>query len=336
MSLHPGALALILGTAGVMVMMFYASLLGIKLLIKWDLHSSSREQLILERKTYLISTIMNYVMGFEILSALLFVYTVDDIHVIFIGAMCATGSLNANPVGWYVLYAKIAAFFLGAIWIAVNLIDQRAEDYPLVRMKYAMLLAVSPFIALDAYLVWSYFVGLKPNVITSCCGALFNAEGGLVAGSLSSLPHKPMMILFYLSVGLFLANGIAAVRCRRSFFRYSMGCFSMLLFVVAITSIIAFISSYFYEIPTHHCPFDILQSGYHFIGYPLYFTLFGGVLSGILVGIFEPLKKIESLTEIIGMAQRRWAVLSMALIALFTVICSWPIVFSTFTMAGYS
>jgi hypothetical protein len=335
MILHPGVLALVMGAVGVTTMMLYASLLGIKIVRKWNIYSSSPEQLRLERKTYLISTIMNYVIGFEILSALLFVYTVDDIHPIFIGAMCATGSLNANPVGWYVLYAKIATFFLGAIWIAVNLIDQRAEDYPLVRMKYGMLLAITPFIALDTYFSWKYFVDLKPNVITSCCGALFSPEGSGVASSLSTLPLRPMMILFYLSVGLFLVNAVAAVRWDRRLFRCLMGYFSVLVFVVAIASIIAFISLYFYEIPTHHCPFDILQREYHFIGYPLYICLFSGVLSGLLVGIFEPLKKIGSLNQIIGKAQQRWTMISMALIAIFAIICSWPIVFSSFTMAEY-
>ena len=335
MIFHPGALALVMGAVGVSTMMLYASLLGIKIVSRWNIHSSSPQQLSLERKTYLISTVMHYVLGFETLSAILFVYTVDDIHPIFIGAMCATGSLNANPVGWYVLYAKMAAFFLGAIWIAVNFFDQRAEDYPLVRMKYCMLLAITPFIALDAYLSWSYFVNLKPNVITSCCGALFSAEGSVVAGSLSALPLRPMMIIFYLSVALFLINGVAVVRSGKGFLRYSMGCFSALLFVVSIASVIAFISLYFYEIPTHHCPFDILQRGYRFIGYPLYICLFSGVLLGLLVGIFEPLKKIGSLTEIIGKAQQRWAIISMALMAIFAAICSWPIVFSSFTMAEY-
>ena len=335
MILHPGVLSLLIGSLVVILMMLYSSLLGIRIVRKWNIDSSSPEQLALERKTYLISTIMNYVLGFEILSALLFVYTVDDIHRIFIGAMCATGSLNANPVGWYVLYAKIAAFFIGAIWIAVNYVDQRAEDYPLVRMKYSMLLAITPFIAIDGYLIWNYFVDLKPNVITSCCGALFSEGSNGVASSLSSLPVRPMMILFYLSVGLFLVNGMAAVRSDRSFFRYSMGYFSALFFVVAIASIVSFISLYFYELPTHHCPFDILQRGYHFIGYPLYICLFSGVLLGLLVGIFEPLKKIGSLTQIIGKAQRRWAIISMALIAIFAVISSWPIIFSSFTMAEY-
>jgi hypothetical protein len=198
-----------------------------------------------------------------------------------------------------------------------------------------MLLAVTPFIAIDAYLIWDYFVDLKPNVITSCCGALFSPEGSGVASELAALPLKPMMILFYLTAGLFLVNGAAVVRWNRRFIRYLMGCSAALLFVVAIASIITFISLYFYEIPTHHCPFCILQGGYHFIGYPLYICLFGGVLLGLLVGIFEPLKKIGSLTDIIAKTQQKWAIMSMVLIAIFTLICSWPIVFSSFTMADY-
>jgi len=41
-------------------------------------------------------------------------------------------------------------------------------------------------------------------------------------------------------------------------------------------AILSFISVYFYELPTHHCPFCILQKEYGYVGYPLYLTLFGG------------------------------------------------------------
>ena len=107
MILHPGVLSLIAGSLIVVAMLFHASMLGLKILDAWDINSSSALQLSLERKTYLISTIMNYALGFEIISAFLFIYTVDDIHRQFVGAMCATGSLNANPVGWDVLIVKI-------------------------------------------------------------------------------------------------------------------------------------------------------------------------------------------------------------------------------------
>ncbi|KPK23737.1 MAG: hypothetical protein AMJ61_15220, partial [Desulfobacterales bacterium SG8_35_2] len=92
MLFHPGILALVSGSALVTLMMLYAAVLGARVIGRWDFQSSSAYQLSLERKTYLISTIMNYVLGFQIISALLFIYTVDDIHRLFVGAMCATGS----------------------------------------------------------------------------------------------------------------------------------------------------------------------------------------------------------------------------------------------------
>jgi hypothetical protein len=333
--LHPGILSLIAGSLIVTAMMGYSSLLGFMILRKWDINSSSSEQLALERKTYLISTIMNYVFGFEIFSSLLFIYTVDDIHRIFVGAMCATGSLNANPIGWYVLYTKIVIFFISSIWIAFNYIDQRADDYPLVKIKYAMVFLITPVVLLDACLQLKYFMGLKPDIITSCCGALFSESGRGIASSLSSLPIKPVMVLFYVTVILFLLNAFSVLRFQNRILRYTLPVLSLLLFIVSLAAVVSFISLYFYEIPTHHCPFDILQSGYHFIGFPLYITLFGGVFFGIITGLVEPFKEINSLHAIIIKAQKKWTLLSIGLIILFTLIASWPIVFSSFTLEGY-
>jgi hypothetical protein len=335
MILHPGALSLIIGSLIVIAMMIYSSMLTLKILRKWNLSSSSSEQLSLERKTYLVSTIINYALGFVILSAFLFIYTADDIHRIFIGAMCATGSLNANPIGWYVLYTKVIVLFLSSIWIAFNYIDRKAENYPLVRIKYKMLLFITPFIVLDAYLQVEYFTGLKPDIITSCCGSLFSEGGEGIASSLSSLPVRPMMIIFYVTIGIFLLTSFLSLRFKNSVLKYALTMLSLVVFVVSIASIISFITLYFYKIPTHHCPFDIIQSDYHFVGYPIYITLFSGVFFGMVAGIFEPFKKISSVNIIIEDSQKRWIVLSMLLISIFTLICSWPILFSSFTLKGY-
>ena len=148
MILHPGILALIIGSTIVFVMMLYASIEGIRIISSWDFKSSSEHQLNLERKTYLISSIIKYVLGFEVLSTLLFIYTVDDIHSLFVGAMCATGSLNANPIGWYALYSKILVFFCASLWIMINNLDQNAEDFPLIRPKYAALIFIAILIGL--------------------------------------------------------------------------------------------------------------------------------------------------------------------------------------------
>ena len=64
----PGILALFLGSLLVSGMILYASFYGVQILRYWDIRSGSEIQLNLERRTYLISTIMAYAFGFQLLS----------------------------------------------------------------------------------------------------------------------------------------------------------------------------------------------------------------------------------------------------------------------------
>jgi len=313
--------------------MLYAAFLGFRILKHWDINSSSATQLSLERRTYLVSTIAGFMFGFEILSVLLYIYTVDDLHINFVGAMCATGSLNANPVGWWVLFTKIAIFFAASIWLALNHTDQQAEDYPLVKIKYRLLIAIIPLIILDSWLQMQYFLGLKPDIITSCCGALFSNESDSVAGSLIGLPILFSMFCFY---GLSLVFIISIILSFWSgLMRFVTTIIAPLFFLVSIGAIISFVSLYYYEIPTHHCPFDLLQKGDYFIGYPLYISLFGGTVFAFLPGITEPLRKVSSLSNLLPQKQKRWLIAALFLTILFVILCSWPILFSDFTLEGY-
>ncbi len=335
MILHPGILSLLIGTCIVVAMILYASFLGIRIIRHWDINSASMQQLELERKTYLISTVMNFVLGFELLSTFLFIYTVDAIHETFVGAMCATGSLNANPVGWYALYTKILIFFLASVWIGLNGVDQRAEDYPLTRIKYWMLLGIAPVVLVDGYLMLRYFLGLEPNRITSCCGSLFSESGAGVAASLASLPLVPSMVAFYLAICAFLAVLVLCLRTSNPLPKYLAAILAVLVLLVSLGSMVSFISLYFYELPTHHCPFDILQDHYHWIGYPVYFTLFTAVVFGLLIGVMQPFAGIKSLQPVIPGLQKKWARTAIGLTLLFTAITTWPILFSDFSMVGY-
>jgi len=333
--LHPGTLALLLGSGIVFVMVVYGSVLGTRVLSRWDFQSSSEEQLILERKTFLVSSIVRYALGFEAISALLFVFTVDDIHELFVGAMCATGSLNANPIGWSALYVKIAVLVVAPVWIALDHLDQRAGDYPLIRAKYVLLLLLTPLVGLDLYLQIRYFAGLRPEIITSCCGALFSESGSAVASELAGLPVVPMMWVFYLTVFFFIATNVFCMLHESGVVRYVLLALSIVLFVVSITAVISFISPYVYRLPTHHCPFDMFQVHYRFVAYPIYLGLFGSVLFGLLPGIFHPLKRVSSLAELIASAERKWLASSMITAGVFVAVVSWPVVFGAFTMTGY-
>ncbi len=336
MILHPGILALVGGTGIALFMLLYAGGLGVKILRKWDFRSSSEEQLLLERKTSLISTLVSAVLGLEIFSLFLFIFTVDEIHPLLTGAMCATGSLNANPVGWQVLLVKIAVFFAASIWLMLNLLDNRAEDLPLVKRKFAFLLPLVPLVGAEFYLQITYFLGLHPEVITSCCGSLFSRSGSGIPADLAGMEPVPAMAVFYGGAALFIGSGLSCFLSKAPVFRYLLAMTASLFFPIALVAVVSFISLYIYELPTHHCPFDILQKNYGFIGYPLYLGLFCATLFGVFPGIFQPLKKVASLKAEILRIERRWIFLALFFTACFLVLATWPILFGKLRLTVYS
>lgn len=124
----------------------------------------------------------------------------------------------------------------------------------------------------------NYFLRFKPNIITSCCGSLFSIEGSSLTSEIALLPSIPMKVIFYLSIVWTGALGVYYYFKGKGGYLFSSS--SAITFFLSVLSIISFISFYFYELPTHHCPFCILQKEYGYIGYPLYMALLGGAISG--------------------------------------------------------
>jgi len=105
--------------------------------------------------------------------------------------------------------------------------------------------------------------------------------------------------------------------------------------VFSFVAIISFISLYFYELPTHHCPFDLLQREYNYIGYPLYLSLFAAGITGAGAGVIDRFKDAPSLKSVIPSLQKRLCLFSMIGYIVFTLIATYPIVFSGFILEGY-
>jgi hypothetical protein len=328
MILSPAILALVAGSILVSMMVVAASWFGLQIVTSWDPGSGSERQLKMEKRTYLISNLMVYAFIFEILSFFLFIYSVDDLHRMFIGAMCAAGTLNVNEYGYLTLMIKMVVFILAGLWLIMNHADNKARDYPLIRKKYDYLLLLAPLVLVEASLQWAYFFNLKENVITSCCGIIFSAGPQQTEGPLSiimNLPIGPLQIAFYGTALLSMGLGVLFYR---GFYR--LGTFfsisSMAFFLTSIAALISFISLYIYELPTHHCPFCILQREYHHVGYLLYGTLLGGVISGAGVGILMPYRGISSLQKSLPSLQKRLAMLNIILTFIFTALVTWQII----------
>jgi hypothetical protein len=333
MIFHPAILALLVGSLLISSMLLYSSYHGLRILKKWDIKSGSEIQLDLERRTYLISTLMSYALGFQLLSLFLFIYTADHLAPLFVGAMCAAGSLNVNEWGYPTIILKVVNFILAGLWIIVNFTDNRAHDYPLIRNKYLFLLVVTPFILTETAAQGLYFAGLEPDIITSCCGTLFTASAEGATGGIVALPLVPVEIAFYGSMALTFGLGLTFYWKEKAAYLFSLS--SCVTFVMSIVAVISFISLYFYELPTHHCPYCILQREYGYVGYPLYLTFFGGAVFGLGVGAIMPFRNIESLKSVLPRVQRNLTVMSLASYGLFMLIVAYGILFSNLTLRGY-
>lgn len=327
---HPAILALISASLLTGLMLIYAGWYGTQILFKWDLNSGSERQLELERRTYLISVILSYALIFQIAALFLYIFTADNLHNHFTGAMCAAGSLAANSYGYPVLIMKIINCLLAGVWLIINHVDNRGYDYPLIRSKYRMLILLAPLALLEALLQFIYFFNLKADVITSCCGSLFSADKRSIAGEIAGLPSGPMQLAFFSIMAATIFSGCYFYMKKKGGGIFSL--FSSLAFVVAVASLISFISLYFYELPSHHCPFCILQKEYGYVGYVLYATLLGGAISGLGVGALIPFAACKSMAGIIPATQRRLTAITVILYLLFTMIISWRMLSTSFRL----
>ncbi|MFH1604652.1 MAG: hypothetical protein ABIH03_12170, partial [Pseudomonadota bacterium] len=91
MLFQPAIVALLLASAVCCVAMAAAAPFAVEVTRRWDIGSGSERQLILERRTYLFSTLLAFVLSTQLAALLLFVFNADKMSLMFVGAMCAVG-----------------------------------------------------------------------------------------------------------------------------------------------------------------------------------------------------------------------------------------------------
>jgi hypothetical protein len=326
--LQPAVLALLVASALTALLVAGASWFALGVVRRWDGASGSELQLALERRTYLVSTLLAYAFGFQLVSLFLFVHTADALARALVGAMCAAGTLNANPWGYPAFGLKVATCVLAGVWLIVNAADNRAEDYPLVRIKYGFLLALAPLVLAEAAFQAAFLLALRPDVITSCCGSVFSEGGRTIGSGLAALPVGAMRVAFFGVTGATVATGAAFLARRRGAVAFAV--LSGLAFLVGAASLVSFVGTYLYELPTHHCPFCMLQRDYRYVGYAIYLALLGGAVLGIGAGVLAPAARLPSLAPVVPRVQQRLVLAASVLWALLAALVGWIILSTDF------
>lgn len=326
MILNPAIIALLLSSFLLSGMIIYSAYFGLQILKRWDIKSGSETQLKLERRTYLISTTLSYAFAFQLISLFLFIYTADKLHSLFVGAMCAAGTLNVNRFGYPALILKIASFILAGLWLILNHADNRGYDYPLIKKKYLFLIIIAPVFLTETFIITRYLLSLRADVITSCCGALFSSQKEGFISEIVSLQPSVARFVFFVSIPATILSGLYFYKSGKGIYIFSS--LSAISFIISIVSIISFISLYIYELPSHHCPFCILQREYNYIGYPIYISLLIATICGTGAGILNPFRNRESLRVIIPSMQKRLLIISLIAYLAFLSISVYQIIFS--------
>lgn len=256
-----------------LVLTLIALIQSLKIIKQWDFDSVSTQQYSLEKSAYLVVLIIVFILVFKIILFVYFAYMVDGLSDILPGAMCGAGVINSNQYGEALLLLKLFTLFISGVWLFVNREDLKGVDYPFTKKKYLLFLVIAFLIFIESGVDYLYISNIQTTTPVMCCSTIYGVSGDgnvLPFGLNMSL----FLIIFYL---LFLIN-ISANLMKSQLLSAS----SALLFLyVGYVSVVNFFGTYVYELPTHKCPFCMLQGEYYYIGYIIWGSLFLGVFFSI-------------------------------------------------------
>ena len=239
----------------------------------WDFSATTARQYGLEKRGYLVVLIILFTLVGKILLLPFFSLTLDRLAAIVPGAMCAAGVINANDYGFVLLGWKLAVLVLAGTWLILNRMDLQAPNYPYFRTKFWFFLVIYVVVAAESVLDVLYLTGISTLSPVQCCSIIYGVAvqgGGLPLG----LNHTTLLLVFFLLYGLII------VLCLARFDLLNMLANLVFLFF-GYLAVVYFFGTYIYQLPTHQCPFCMLQVEYFYVGYLVWGTFFLGVFFGV-------------------------------------------------------
>ena len=252
-----------------------AFILSINIYLKWDINSTKKQQYTLEKQSFLTATIIKYIFIIKLPLFLFFIFTLDKISNVLIGAMCAAGVVDATEFGTYLFMLKILNIYLFGFWLVLHYLDIKYEDLPYTKIKFGFFTIAFFVFAAEIILEIMMFSAIDVNKMVSCCGTLYSSNATSYISNIFLIDTNTLLYSFY---GNFLAIILFYMLKQRQLFTLA----NFTFIIISIISLISFFGTYIYELPTHHCPFCFLQKDYYFIGYLIYTLLFVGTFNGLI------------------------------------------------------
>jgi len=228
---------------------------------RWMAELSLDERYALEKKVYLVITLMGVGLVLRLFLVPLWFVTLSRLMPTVPGAMCLTAVHLTSP--WLGFTATALKFFLPlayAFWLVVNYLDRRVESHPFMLLKLSALGPILGLMFLESLVDVRFLLKFEPEP-TACCTSIFDVPR----------PGVPEVLMrggwgnvagFFLGLGLLLAAGWSIRRNKNYTFRPLRYAMWLLLFWTPISLLWALhaqLSPLFLGKPLHHCVFCLWQ-----------------------------------------------------------------------------
>ena len=249
------------------------------ILKNYDKNSTTHQQYKLQKKSYLLSTVVFFVFIVKIILLIFFIHTLDELSNIVPGAMCAVGVIESNIYGYDVLNLKIIITMLMMMWIPLHHQDQKGKNHPFFKHKIYFFMAIFVLICFEFFFEVLFFTNISTQTPVLCCSTIYKIS--------NTLQHLPFNLSVVQTVILFYLLYISVISF--CYFKKRILLFVSSLFYIYISyyAIVYFFSSYIYELPTHKCPFCMLQKDYHYIGYIIFGSLFISTFYALSASVYK-------------------------------------------------
>lgn len=259
----------------VLVLSTLAFFLSIVIIKNWDFDSTSSKQYHLEKLVYLAAILIIFVLTIKLILLPFFVFLLDRLSPLLAGAMCAAGVVSANSYGEPLLFIRIVVALMLAIWLVIHHQDLQTKNWQFTKKKFIIFVPIFFLILAEFILEILYLSHIDTTKAVACCSLLYGSNKSIDSSSISS---SFIVITFVIFAILTILSNI---------YRYaSSALISATIFtIISLYMITYYISPYIYELPTHQCPYCILQKEYYYTGYVLYISLFAGLFLQISASI---------------------------------------------------
>ena len=240
---------------------------------RWDFSASSSDQFGLEKRAHLVVLIIVYALTFKLLLLPFFSHLINALATLVPGAMCGAGVIHSNAYGMPLLLLKVIVLAVAGLWLIINREDLRAPDYRHLVSKLRLFLLIYFLVLVESVLDVLYLTNIPTLTPVQFCSIIYG-----VAGPASELPlgldTRTLLLLLVLVFSLVLVLAAA---------RYGLPNLiaNTAFLYFGYIGVVHFFGTYIYELPTHQCPFCMLQREYYFYGYLVWGTLLLGVFFGL-------------------------------------------------------